>query len=52
MCIRDSAHLANIVARTGRNIRFDPKTETIPSDPEANKLLAREYRAHWSTPKL
>jgi predicted dehydrogenase len=46
------AHLANIVARTGRAIRFDPKTETIPGDPEANKLIAREYRQHWSTPKL
>ncbi|MBL8292866.1 MAG: Gfo/Idh/MocA family oxidoreductase [Bryobacterales bacterium] len=46
------AHLGNIVARTGRAIRFDPKTETIPGDPEANKLIAREYRQHWSTPKL
>jgi predicted dehydrogenase len=44
-------HLANIVARTGRAIRFDPATETIPGDAEANRLLGREYRRHWGTPK-
>ncbi|MBK9168089.1 MAG: Gfo/Idh/MocA family oxidoreductase [Bryobacterales bacterium] len=45
------AHLGNIVARTGRTIRFDPKTETVTGDPEANAFVKREYRAHWSTPK-
>jgi hypothetical protein len=30
-------HLANIVARTGRNVRFDAGTETIIGDPEANR---------------
>jgi predicted dehydrogenase len=44
-------HLANIVARTGRNIKFDPKTEKIAGDAEAGKLLSREYRNHWSRPK-
>jgi len=44
------AHLGNIVARTGRNIRFDPKLETIPGDAEAAALLRRRYRSHWSTP--
>ena len=44
-------HLGNIVARTGRNIRFDAKTETVIGDAEANRLVAREYRQHWSTPK-
>jgi predicted dehydrogenase len=43
-------HLGNIVARTGRALRFDPKTEKIVNDPEATKLLSREYRKHWSTP--
>jgi predicted dehydrogenase len=43
-------HLGNIVARTGRAIRFDAKTETIPGDAEANALLGREYRKHWATP--
>jgi predicted dehydrogenase len=45
------SHLANILTRTGRNFKFDPKTETIPGDPEANKLLRREYRKHWATPR-
>lgn len=45
------AHLANIVARTGRAIRFDPKTETVTGDEVANALVKRSYRQHWSTPK-
>ena len=45
------AHLGNIVARTGRAIRFDPKTETVMADGAANALVKREYRRHWSTPK-
>ncbi len=45
------AHLANIVARVGRNVTFDPETETIPNDPEANRLTRRVYREHWATPK-
>lgn len=44
-------HLGNIVARTTRTIRFDTAAETIPGDAEANKLLRREYRKHWSVPK-
>ena len=44
-------HLGNIVARTGRGFRFDPRTETIPGDAEANRLLGREYRDHWAKPK-
>lgn len=45
------SHLGNIVAKTGRSLTFDPKTETITGDAEANKLLRREYRKHWSVPK-
>lgn len=44
-------HLANIVARVGRNVAFDPVKETIADDPAASKLLAREYRSHWGKPK-
>lgn len=44
-------HLANIVARTGRNVRFDSETETIIKDPEANLYVSRRYRTHWATPK-
>lgn len=43
------AHLGNIVARTGRTIRV--VNEAIDSDHEANALVSREYREHWSTPK-
>lgn len=43
-------HLANIVGRTGRTIRYEDKTVTIPGDAEADALLGRTYRAHWSTP--
>lgn len=45
------SHLGNVVARTGRPVRFDAETETIIGDPEANRLVTREYRRHWSTPK-
>ena len=44
------AHLGNIVARTGRPIRYDTKSETVVDDAEANKLVRREYRPHWSRP--
>jgi predicted dehydrogenase len=45
-------HLGNIATRLGRTIRFDPRTERIPEDTQADALLTREYRAgHWATPK-
>ncbi len=44
-------HLANIVARTGRNLHFDPETETIVGDRHANLYVKRTYRTHWSTPR-
>jgi predicted dehydrogenase len=46
------AHLANIVARTGRNFRFDAGTETVINDREANLYIQRRYRTHWATPKI
>jgi predicted dehydrogenase len=44
------AHLSNILARTGRqSLTFDPKTEQIVGDPEANALTKRAYRqGHWA----
>ena len=45
-------HLGNIVSRTGRNIRFEPDTETIVEDEEASSYLSREYRDHWSSKSL
>jgi predicted dehydrogenase len=45
-------HLANIVSRTGRNLRFDAGTETVIDDAEANLYVRRTYRTHWGSPKL
>jgi len=45
------AHLGNIVARTGRTLNYDGKTETIAGDKEASALLRRQYRSHWATPR-
>lgn len=46
------AHLSNILARTGRQIAFDPKTERIVGDPQADALVTRTYReGHWAALK-
>jgi len=45
------AHMCTISYRLGgRHLRFDGKTETFPDDPDANKLLRREYREPWVIP--
>jgi predicted dehydrogenase len=45
-------HLANIAARVGRVLNFDPRTETIRGDDEAAALLGRRYReGHWAIPR-
>ncbi len=44
-------HLGNISTRLGRSLNFDPKTEAILVDTEANHLVRREYRDHWGTPR-
>jgi predicted dehydrogenase len=44
-------HLGNISYRLGRSLKFDPKTETFPNDPEANTLLTREYRKPFVVPE-
>ncbi len=43
-------HLAVIAIELGRKIRWDPATETILSDPEAERLLSRSYRKPWQLP--
>lgn len=46
------AHLANILARVGRRLEFDPQREQILGDEEANALVGRTYRRdHWGVPK-
>jgi predicted dehydrogenase len=44
-------HLANISTRLRKTIEFDPTKEQITSSPEANGMLRRKYRDHWSVPK-
>jgi predicted dehydrogenase len=38
-------HLANASYRLGRTLKFDPKTEMVVGDEEANRMLRGEYRA-------
>jgi hypothetical protein len=40
-------HLGEIAYRTGRALRFDPKTETILGNDDANARLTKSYRAPW-----
>jgi hypothetical protein len=44
-------HLGNIATRVGRSLEFDPQTEQIVGDDEANALVRREYRDHWGAPR-
>ena len=42
-----AGHLCHIAMVTGRKIRWDAKEERIIGDPEASKLMSREYRGPW-----
>jgi predicted dehydrogenase len=45
-------HLANISARVGRVLEFDPDLETIVGDAQAAAMVRRNYRqGHWAVPK-
>jgi len=47
-------HLANTSYRLGRSLRFDPDTETVVGDDEANRLLRdqdRGYRSPFVVPE-
>jgi len=45
------AHLGNIAYRVNRSLTFDPKSEQVVGDTEANALLTREYRAPFVVPE-
>lgn len=45
-----SCILANNSLRLGRSLTWDPKLAKVVGDNEANKLLARPYRAPWKHP--
>jgi predicted dehydrogenase len=45
-------HLANIAARSGRVLSFDPANERITNHAESNALVRRQYReGHWAVPR-
>jgi predicted dehydrogenase len=44
-------HLAVIAIELARKIRWDPATETVIDDPEAERLLSRAYRKPWVLPQ-
>jgi predicted dehydrogenase len=46
------ALLGMLSLKLGRSVAWDGEKEIIPNDPEANKLLARPYRAPWEYPKI
>ena len=39
--------IGNISYKLGRKLRWDASQERFPDDPEANKLLTKEYRKPW-----
>ncbi|HUS44617.1 MAG TPA: Gfo/Idh/MocA family oxidoreductase [Phycisphaerae bacterium] len=41
------SHLSDIAIRTGRKIKWNPKTETIVGDEEASRMLNRAMREPW-----
>ena len=44
-------HLANIAARVGSVLQFDPVKEQITNHADANALVRRQYRdGHWAVP--
>jgi predicted dehydrogenase len=43
-------HLGNVATRLGRGFQFDPASEQVVGDDEANKLMGRDYRDHWGRP--
>ena len=46
------AHLGEVAYRTGRILHFDPQTETVQNDEEANALLTKEYRQPYGPPDV
>ncbi len=44
-------HLGEIAYRKERVLQFDPKTQTIRGDSEANAMLSKEYRKPWELPR-
>ncbi len=45
-------HLGNIITHLGRDVVFDPKTETFGNDKEASEYLSKEYREPYTLPSI
>jgi hypothetical protein len=45
-------HLGLLSARLGRSLDFNPATEQITGDDEANAMLTRKYREPFVVPKI
>ncbi|MCB0630435.1 MAG: Gfo/Idh/MocA family oxidoreductase [Saprospiraceae bacterium] len=57
VCDIEHGHLATNISmlgmisyKLGRSIEWDGEKEVILNDPEANKLLSRDYRGEWEYP--
>lgn len=46
-----SCILANLSMKLGRALSYDPRTRSVPGDPEATALLKRTYRSPWIHPE-
>jgi len=46
-CSTSAGHGANIDFKLGRKLRWDGLPEQFIDDPEANKMLTKEYRKPW-----
>ncbi len=46
------AHLGNIAYRTGKVLTFNPEAEKFVNDPEADKMLSRNYREGFEVPEI
>ncbi len=44
--------LANMSMELGRSLSWDEANQTITGDPEAQRLMRREYRAPWEHPEV
>ncbi len=46
------SHLANIAFRLGHRVRWDAEKEDVIGDPDAHRLVGREYRSPWALPAV
>jgi predicted dehydrogenase len=47
-----SCIMANLSLKLGRSLTWDPESQRVVGDEEANKLLRRPYRAPWVHPEV